>query len=568
MDTRIPAARCDSFRVFVVLPVSRPAVLLQQQQQQQALSSDGGDGCVPPEAPKEKRKILTAAATSSTSSSTNYVRNGRIVRHAYTAEEKTDAVARVLAGATIPSVAKDTRIPASTIRGWMKNSCKFVQLGDTWTCMGDPVDICMHKWFLQRCGLGLSISNMDLREQAQRFRYALNDKGPDINCGWVTRWKMKNSVRDCGDALVIEMGDDQCCEFVWALDQYTDEQIYNCNETILYYKLLPSNDQDLQTIVKTQSMNESKVTLLFCVNKSGNHKLKPLCIGNTSTSQNDEHMIYKRNVNSWIDRDIFSSWFKQFFVPAVRDHLTSNNLQPKALLILDNCSAHQTVLASEDGLIQTKFFIKSLPSTYQPIEQGLMQTVKKNYRTELLQSLIDSDLPSTNFLDHFNYRNFASLLIHVWEKISRDQIVACWDNCFLFNFKGQFAEQPKLTAPLNINIDHLRTKLKQPELTQEILETWSVIEKDALKCQSLTDQEIIESIVEEQNEPPEKRMKTTVAENRPIICPNVRPVDWRKRPDSAIQSYYERIVDDLELDLNHNDDDDEEEVDDFLKENN
>jgi hypothetical protein len=62
---------------------------------------------------------------------------------------------------------------------------------------------------------------------------------------------------------------------------YTDEQLYNCDETALYYKLLPNKCLEIKKAPSKAGMkpNKERVTLLLCANKTGDHKLKPLCTG-------------------------------------------------------------------------------------------------------------------------------------------------------------------------------------------------------------------------------------------------------------------------------------------------
>ena len=63
---------------------------------------------------------------------------------------------------------------------------------------------------------------------------------------------------------------------------YSPEQILNADETSFCYRMLPGktlavkNDEH-----KSEGFNKIKdrLTILFCLNKTGNHKVKPLCIG-------------------------------------------------------------------------------------------------------------------------------------------------------------------------------------------------------------------------------------------------------------------------------------------------
>ena len=68
-------------------------------------------------------------------------------------------------------------------------------------------------------------------------------------------------------------------------------------------------------------------------------------------------VIYRNQSNAWVKTEIFSSWFHDQFVLYVQRALKSKGLPPKAMLTLDNCSAHpeEDILVSCDGLVIAKF---------------------------------------------------------------------------------------------------------------------------------------------------------------------------------------------------------------------
>jgi hypothetical protein len=153
---------------------------------------------------------------------------------------------------------------------------------------------------------------------------------------------------------------------------YTDEQLYNCDETALYYKLLANKSLYLKKAPSKAGMktNEERVSLLLCASKTGNHKLNPFCIGKSRSPQcfkhvnmNSQPVIYKNSSCAWITCDIFASWFENEFVPSVRCHLCSKKLEEKALLVWDHCPAHPAdVLKLKDGKIQLIFLPKNMPA--------------------------------------------------------------------------------------------------------------------------------------------------------------------------------------------------------------
>ena len=62
---------------------------------------------------------------------------------------------------------------------------------------------------------------------------------------------------------------------------------------------------------------------------------------------------------------------------------------PKALLLLDNCSVHpdEELLVSEDGLITAKCLPPNVTSLIQPMDEGVLESLKCCYRKSLLRDI-------------------------------------------------------------------------------------------------------------------------------------------------------------------------------------
>jgi hypothetical protein len=113
--------------------------------------------------------------------------------------------------------------------------------------------------------------------------------------------------------------------------EYNEEQLYNCNEPALYYRMLPTKSLDIKKSANKYGMKMSKegVTLLFCTNKMGSHKLKPLYVGKIRNPC-FKHIImiylpviYKSSKNACMTQAIFLLWFNDDFVPTVKNYLCS-----------------------------------------------------------------------------------------------------------------------------------------------------------------------------------------------------------------------------------------------------
>ncbi|KAG7171901.1 Tigger transposable element-derived protein 7-like 17, partial [Homarus americanus] len=104
-------------------------------------------------------------------------------------------------------------------------------------------------------------------------------------------------------------------------------QIYNADETDLFWKAPPSNTQAYrhETHVAGRKMAKDRVSILVCANADGTHRLKMMVVGKANKlhalKKYHEHLtsdiLYKGNKTGWFTRDIFHTWFHSHYVPVV-----------------------------------------------------------------------------------------------------------------------------------------------------------------------------------------------------------------------------------------------------------
>ena len=152
-------------------------------------------------------------------------------------------------------------------------------------------------------------------------------------------------------------------------EHLTLDQLYNCNETGLCYRMLPDKTLAARSEKDAAAMKKQKerVTLMSCSNATGMHKLPLMLIGK---SANPPHcfininkaalpVLYHAQKNACLDSYIyiFSEWFHKHFVPAVTKYVKERGLTIKALLLLDNAPSHPDLssLVSQDGNIKALF---------------------------------------------------------------------------------------------------------------------------------------------------------------------------------------------------------------------
>nr|XP_029732840.1 jerky protein homolog-like [Aedes albopictus] len=137
-----------------------------------------------------------------------------------------------------------------------------------------------------------------------------------------------------------------------------------------------------------RKLNRIRYTFMPCSNMDGTLKLKLMFIG---TSENPRDLprnkealpvSYYNAKKAWMTRILFKKWFDDEFVPAVRKFSEENGLEPKALLVLDNCSAHHIGcdLRSDDGLIEVIYLPPNVTSECQPMDQAVINAIKTRYK--------------------------------------------------------------------------------------------------------------------------------------------------------------------------------------------
>ena len=132
--------------------------------------------------------------------------------------------------------------------------------------------------------------------------------------------------------------------------------------------------------------------------------------------------------------DIFSfkERFHKNFVPYVKEKLSSDGLNPIAVLLIDNCSAHSDPeeLASADGNIVDKFLPPNVPALIQPIDQGILESMKRRYRKTLLHRLIIADEMGTSIIDFLktvDMKMVIELVAEAWDEISSSTLRRSWE---------------------------------------------------------------------------------------------------------------------------------------------
>ncbi|XP_053954530.1 jerky protein homolog-like [Anastrepha ludens] len=229
----------------------------------------------------------------------------------------------------------------------------------------------------------------------------------------------KVELKICGEILCSDVA--SVSPFIHRFRAKVDEmglmesQIYNVDETGLFYRCLPD-----------------KTYVSLFENTDGSHKLMPLVIGKAKKPRSfqgfNNPLHYNFSKNAWMTSRIFHDWFHKIFIHEVIRFSQENNLPPKAILLIDNCSAHAPIekLQSDDGNIIAFFFLPNVTATLQPMDQNPIKLTKLNYRSMLLSQLIAEGGDLKVRLKSFSIRNAIMLLKQAWYDVPERVIKKSW----------------------------------------------------------------------------------------------------------------------------------------------
>lgn len=309
------------------------------------------------------------------------------------------------------------------------------------------LDAALLEWFLQQRATGNPINGLICAAKAKYFFDALGLEGNfNASSGWLTRFKQRHGIRELSIQGELLSGDQTSAEqFVkdfemFVLEEgYLPEQLFNADETGLYWKCLPSKTlaHESEKAAPGHKSSKERLTVLLCANAAGTHKLRPLVIGKakkprsfkgTAACVDNLPVVYTNQKSSWMTNEIFKDWFFQHFVPDVKTYLEQNHLPQKALLILDNAPTHpnESILCTSDQQIKVKFLPANVTSLIQPLDQGIIANLKCIYRSNLLQKLIENGNDFKGFCKSYTILESIYDIAAAWNKVKITTLKNCW----------------------------------------------------------------------------------------------------------------------------------------------
>jgi len=302
------------------------------------------------------------------------------------------------------------------------------------------IETALYQYFIKERLAHNIITDEVLQLKAMEFHKFLNtDITFQASHGWVQKFKKRHCIRllkICGEKL--STNDSVVPEFIASFTRSINEQslvpeqIYNCDESGLVYKSLHNRTlvSVNEKLAPGRKQLKDRLTVMPCCNSTGQHKFPLMIIGKSRNPRCFKDntlptMHYRSSKNAWQTRELFHEWFHDVFIVQVRLHLTKMKLPLKAVLLLDNASSHCIAeeLTSEDGNIRAFFFPPNTTAILQPLDQGIIQSMKQTYRKKLLFNLVSQPGDTLeNKLKKIDLKEVMFMITEAWAEVSHTTI--------------------------------------------------------------------------------------------------------------------------------------------------
>ena len=337
--------------------------------------------------------------------------------------------------------------------------------------------------------------------------------------GWFEKFKKRTGIHSVVRHGEASSSDTKAAEeFVKLFEKivieegYVAQQVFNCDETGLFWKKMPR-----RTFITSEEKKmpghkpmKDRLTLALCANASGDLKIKPLLVYHSENPRafkahkvNKDllQVFWRANAKAWVTRLFFVEWVNQVFGPAVKKYLQDNNLPLKCLLCLDNAPAHPPGL--EDDILDEFKFIKVLylpPNTtpiLQPMDQQVISNFKKLYTKHLFRQCFNVT-QSTNLTlrefwrSHFNIVHCLKIIDQAWEGVTRRTLNSAWkklwpDAVAPRDFEG-FAPEPASESGAETDVEEIVSigksmglEVDEDDITELVEEHLEELTTDELK---------------------------------------------------------------------------------------
>ena len=214
------------------------------------------------------------------------------------------------------------------------------------------------------------------------------------------------------------------------LREYSPRDIYNADETGIYYRAVPDGTLCFSTDkLYGRKKAKDRLTVLVCVNMDGSDKRPLLVIGKSNQPRCFRGIPtlpspYTNSSNAWMTSTIFRKWL----IELNRDMMKQDR---HIALLVDNCSAHPKDCGGELTNIAVYFLPPNVTSLIQPCDMGVIRNLKALYRKSMISRIVShldggASITVTELSRQVNILDAMHMLKVAWSDVKPQSITNCF----------------------------------------------------------------------------------------------------------------------------------------------
>jgi len=368
-------------------------------------------------------------------------------------EEKLEVINRLEKGERIANICRALGLAKSTVRTIRNNADRIKESAKSGirasakrifysrSSTMERMEKKLSMWIEDQNQRHLPISMLVVQAQARSIYEDLskddNAKPFNASSGWFWNFTKRynfHTIRVSGEAAPAAAE-----EFIKELQHiiekggYLPKQIFNINETAVFWKRMPSRTY----ISQEDAAAKDKFTLLLGGNAEGDYKLKPVMVYYSANpcalKGYVKHLLplhFYSNTKGRVTGSLFIDYLTSKLEGELREYCARENIDFKILLIVDSAAGHPTIIQDLCEHIHVAFIPPNSTSLIQPMDHGVIATFKTYYLKKTFDMLVkavdDKNMSVKEFWQNFTIRDAIMLVGEAWAAVTSMCMNGVW----------------------------------------------------------------------------------------------------------------------------------------------
>ena len=291
------------------------------------------------------------------------------------------------------------------------------------------LDTALANWVLQMEQRKICLTGEIVKEKGRKLAIDLQlppSQTPGFSNGWLESFYSRHGFKTHnlhGEAASVPVVNTEDLDKIKSkINEYGLRNVYNMDETGLFYCMAPSKTIS-QRQIEGSKKDKTRLTVAFTCNADGSDKLEPLFLGHSERPRcfnkrygRDLGFNYFHNKKAWMTGQLFAEFLAQL----------DQHVGRKVLLFVDNAPSHKF-----DKLTPKNVEVCSLPpnttSKLQPMDAGIIASVKRRYRARHLQHAVDMmDNPESTDPYKVDQLKAMRWIKAAWDNTTPATLANCW----------------------------------------------------------------------------------------------------------------------------------------------